>query len=211
MRIARTLLLAALAALAAMALTATTATANPVHVESENEEGPGNPVCSDAADNCDIHIVGIGPESGGPETQLILQPFGVVSLCEDEFEGEIFNEAGDGVLDFQEIHQGPSNNCNVSECTTAGEDTWEFSMEEVAGEVEVPIRFCVFSGTLQQELHCDLDPHIVDIGTHYYEIHANNLPCENNPDLAVNGAWEIETHPQTVPGHDDIEIVHPPA
>ena len=130
MRATRTLLLAALAAIAAMALTAPTATAGPVHVESEHEETSETELCSDIADNCDIHIVGIGPESGGTETQVIVHPFGVVTLCEEEFEGEIFNEAGDGHLDHQEIHQGPSNNCNFTECTARkpnGHSRWRKS------------------------------------------------------------------------------------
>ena len=90
------------------------------------------------------------------------------------------------------------------------EAEWPFSMEEVAGEVILSYRFCWTSGLLGT-VHCDLAPQVVETGTHHYEIHADNTPCENNPDLEVNGAWELETHPQAVEAHDDIEIVHPPA
>jgi hypothetical protein len=207
MRIARMLLLAALAAIAAMAFTATNAAATnePVHVEHENEEELGGAVCNDDLDNCIIHAVGIGPESGGTETQLIRHPLGVVSLCEDEFEGEIFNEAGDGHIYFQEIHDGPSQQCNVTQCVTQGEDEWSFTMHEEAGEFYLQIRFCVNSPALGGDIHCDLEPEIFDEGSHHYIIHANNLACQNLPAVEVNGQWELEQHPSP---HDDIEISH---
>jgi hypothetical protein len=209
MRIARTLLLATLTAMAAMTLTTTSASAEnqPVHVEHENEEAEGGTLCTDALDNCIIHAVGIGPESGGTETQLIRHPLGVVTVCEEEFEGEIFSEAGSGHFYFQEIHDGPSVQCNFTQCSR-GEEEWPFTMHEEAGELYLQIGMCWDSPALGGEIHCDLEPEIIDEGSHHYIIDADNLPCQNVPVLEINGQWEVEQHPHDVAAHDDVVISH---
>jgi hypothetical protein len=210
MHMARILLITALAAIAAMALTATAAIAEnqTVQIEEENEEASDGDVCTDALNNCVIHAVGIGPESGGTETQLIRHPLGVVSICEEEFEGEIFNEAGTGHFYFQEIHDGPSAQCNVRTCDESSEREWPFTVHEEGGEFWLQIEMCVHSAALGGDIHCHLEPEIQEVGTHHYVIHANNMPCQNEEILEVNGRWELETHPHSTAAHDDIEIGH---
>lgn len=211
MRIARMLLLAALAALAAMALTATAATTATaaVNVQAENEEAAGGVNCNNALNNCIIHARGLGVPPTG-ETQLIRHPFGIVSLCVDEFEGEVLSAAGNGHITHQEIMQGPSQQCNVTRCTGV-EGEWPFQIEEEGPVETIQVRFCVLPGGQPPELHCDLEPVITQPTTHHYLITTNGpLTCKNDPNLEVNGRWEVERHPHTVAAHDDIEITHTP-
>jgi hypothetical protein len=205
----RTVLMFLLAMVVAMSMGATaaaTATAA-VHLEEENEETQGSSDCSDILDNCIIHAVGIGPESGGFETEIILHPFGPITLCLDEFQGEILDEAGAGHFYSQETVNGPGETCNLTDCESFEAD-WPFEIEETAGLETIRFRYCRYHIGLGGNFHCEIAPEIVQATTHHYIIDADHFACENNPSFELNGRWELERHPHFESGDDDIEIVH---
>jgi hypothetical protein len=195
MRIARTLLLAALTAIAALAFAATNASAQ-VHVEEEvsgSEMAPCNP--------CEIHA-----ESFETETVLFHKQLGQpVSQCHDEFEGEVY-EDGEGHVRLTEFE---GELCAVTPCD-GDEAEWPIQVTENGGLEGISATFCIrlFGG---DEAHCELNVDVADEGTHHWVISSPGRECQTGsqhpvaPPILVFGAWELEAEDEP---HVNIEIAH---
>jgi hypothetical protein len=195
MRIARTLLLAALATIAAFAFAASNASAQ-VHVEQEI-----SPDAMADCDPCEIHA-----ESHHGETSLIHKQLGQpISTCHDEIEGEIY-EDGQGHVQLTEA-EGPR--CAVTPCQ-GPEAEWPIQVTEAAGNKDIYTTFCVrlFGG---EEVHCELEVDLVDEGTHHWVVGSPERECQTGPvhgtalPIMVVGWWELEYEDR---GHVNIEIAH---
>jgi hypothetical protein len=146
-------------------------------------------------DPCEIHA-----ESFETETVWFHKILGAnVSVCHDEFEGEVY-EDGEGHVGLTEA-TGPG--CIVTPCD-GGEAEWPIHIEESnPGEV-ANLRFCVSVGG-GADTHCDIAYDVADEGTHMWVIRASGAECQNGVPIAITGAWELEYEDR---GHVNIEIAH---
>jgi hypothetical protein len=198
----RTLLLLAATVIAAMALTATSALA-----EDEGVEISWGSESAHCEQWCDFHAVGVGGLTvhiGDNEV--------VVSLCTEEFEGEV-NETGEGHIDVY-TNNPIGEGCTRQRCNGVGEDPTEtispIHFEEETLENTINARFCLDAKANPNATgaHCDMEIHTEDLGDHTWHFTADDEPCPPDPATGINteasGEWLLDAEGT----HGTIEISH---